>query len=228
MMPPTKALLSASKQFALGTYAVPSALTFTCPNRLRQVMLGSGTLGVQVMPPSRLCEHSSTSSCWQKYVTKGAIAFGGGVPAYGPMPTVGWSMATGHGALGVQAVGSLWGPPSVVVTDMTAQPPVSPPAMVVPVWWSVARMGSMLNFEYGEETLLQCPPLASVALGSKVTLYVLSPAWYSAAPVFQFTPIEGSPALSWSLRTKPSPGSPATTVCSRSAGAAELTKPGVP
>src|SRR3954447_16042982 len=173
MMPPTKALLSASKQFALGTYAVPSALTFTCPNRLRQVMAGSGMLGVQVMPPSRLCEHSSTSSCWQKYETNGATALGGGVPAYGPMPMVGWSTATGQGALGVHAVGSACVPPSVEVTDITAQLPLSPPAIVVPLRWSVARIGSRLNFEYGEETLLQCTPAAVVVLGSNVTLYVL-------------------------------------------------------
>src|SRR5436309_16022051 len=106
------------------------------------------------------------------------------------MPTVGWSAVNGHGVLGVHEVGSGSGPPSMVVTDMTAHGPLSPPAIVVPVTWSVARIGSRLNSEYGEDTSVQVTA-GGVAVLLKVIRAVLVPAMYMAAPLFQLTPTEG-------------------------------------
>src|SRR5690348_6662406 len=109
-----------------------------------QFRFGSVTPGDHVVPPSTLCEHSSTSDCWQKYPTSLPTV---GVPDdAGPMPTVGWSAATGQGTVGSHEA------PSSCVIDIAAHGPSSPPAMVVPVAEFVARIGSTLNCENGDET----------------------------------------------------------------------------
>src|SRR4051812_30851865 len=95
------------------------------------------TPGLHVPPPSRLREHwLRMGYCWQKYAATAPEAPTGGAPAKGPTPTAGWSTTPVHGIAGVQLSPSSW------VRDITAHGPSSPPANVIPVAGSVARMGS--------------------------------------------------------------------------------------
>ena len=53
-------------QLRTGSHAMPLAPTFTLPWRLEHTSVGlTGTPGENVMPPSRLKAHSSSTSCAQ-------------------------------------------------------------------------------------------------------------------------------------------------------------------
>src|SRR4051794_14805123 len=126
-----------------------------------------GTLGDHVCPPSMLCEQWSRSLCWQKYATRPLPEIGM-VAGAGPMPTVGWSAVKGQGSVGDHAeLSKMSLPPSVVVADITAHGPLSPPARVRPVWLSVARIGSRLKKEYGDD---RSAHVTAPLVLSKVTL----------------------------------------------------------
>ena len=62
-----------------------------------------------------------------------------------------------------------------------------------PVWLSVKRIGSRETRENGDRLSVQVAD-AGERLSSKRTRSVWLPASMNAAPVFQFTPIDGSPA----------------------------------
>src|SRR3954466_6171860 len=95
---------------------------------------------------------------------------------------------------------------------MTAHEPSSPPARVRPLAGSVARIGSMLNTEYGDETSDQLT-VGGCARSSKRSLYVDVSDMNIALPLFQLTPSDGSPAFA---------------ALDSAAGAAETTNPGAP
>src|SRR4051794_13721269 len=110
----------------------------------------TGVPGLQVLPPSRLREHwLRTGYCWQKSAAPGPDEPAGAAPANGPTPTVGWSTTPVHGRAGDQLS------PSSAVRDITAHEPSSPPASVTPLVGSVARIGSMLTNEYGDDASVQ-------------------------------------------------------------------------
>ena len=101
---------------------------------------------------------------------------------------------------------------------MTLQAPVSPPAIVVPVIGSVARIGSRFC-DVPKNGLASDHVTFEVAVLS-VAFRVSAPAMNNAAPVLQLTPTDGSPATS---------GSPSNTgVRGTFTSAAETTKAGVP
>src|SRR3954453_13742196 len=112
--------------------------------------------------------------------------------ANGPPPTVWWSAAAARPqpiGFGVQLA------PSLSVKAMSEHAPANCDTNVRPVEWSVNRIGSSVVVDVSG-----CPTFAQVGGDfEKSTRSVSSPPWYMTWPLFQFAPIDGSPA------SRPSP-----------------------
>ena len=83
--------------------------------------------------------------------------------------------------------------------------PLSCDSNTRPVWLSAQRMGSSETRANGDRLSAQVA-LAGETLSSKIARSVWLPAWMKVAPVFQLTPMDGSPAPWAPLLVEPSAG----------------------